>query len=703
MIPTQSDPEDQRVFGIAGHIQPCGWLLVLDADADTVLRASANLTELTPLPMAQVLNASLAQLLGRRLALTLKRDIQGRSRMSAPLAVTRKIAGSTLRVQVSAHRCGDRIVVEIEPRRSQGQRRLMGQVNEWLTCIGETDSIETLLDILVEGVAQLTGHDRVLICRFDADRHGKIIAEHCGDGVPSLRGQHFPASDFPVQARRIFEESPVRSVPDVQASPVEVLTREVERRNQRDDLNASVLRAVSPEQVGYQEHLGVGAMLSIAIRGQHGLWGLLVGHGLGAVPLAPAVREAAKVLVQMASQRLFLLRARQEARYLQRVQDSRDLLTRERQRLSSPDELVRRHGAEWLLLFRLQGVALLHDGALFGFGEVPAHGPLLDLVTSLEAEHIHDGPWYSAALESHSFTKGLVLDGVCGLLAVPLRLNPGRRDWLLLFRHEQVEIFYWAVAPSRLRQQQRREPISEPPLPGRHSAWREEVSGCSLAWERIERVAAVALGEDLALAASVHEVDRLNARLRQEQQALGEANRRLEQLAHFDNLTGVWNRYRVEEAIDVELGAAERYGRAFALLLFDVDHFKRINDRFGHEMGDHVLKVLSQGVSQSLRSCDHLGRWGGEEFVVLATETGREAALGLAERLRRLIASLVIEGLSQTITASIGVALWHPGDSRKTLVNRADQAMYRAKSKGRDRVCLAHSDEAGDPAPAIVT
>ncbi|EWH00797.1 hypothetical protein Q427_17525 [Halomonas sp. BC04] len=406
MISSQSEPEEPGLLGAAGNIQPCGWLLVLDADADTVLRASANLTELTSLPMTEVLNASLAQLLGRRLARTLKRDIRGRSRMSAPLAVTRKVAGSTLRVQVSAHRRDDRIVVEIEPRRSQGQRRLMGQVNEWLRCIGETDSIETLLNTLVEGVAHLTGHERVLVCRFDADRHGKIIAEHCGDGVPSLRGQHFPASDFPAQARRLFEESPVRSVPDVQAAPVAVLTHESARRNQREDLNASVLRAASPEQVGYQEHLGVGAMLSIGIRGQHGLWGLLVGHGLGPVPLAPAVREAAKVLVQMASQRLFLLRARQEARYLQRVQDSRDLLTRERQRLSSPEALVRRHGAEWLLLFRVQGVALLHDGALFGFGEVPAHGPLLDLVTSLEAEHIHDGPWYASEMASHTFTKG---------------------------------------------------------------------------------------------------------------------------------------------------------------------------------------------------------------------------------------------------------------------------------------------------------
>lgn len=199
----------------------------------------------------------------------------------------------------------------------------------------------------------------------------------------------------------------------------------------------------------------------------------------------------------------------------------------------------------------------------------------------------------------------------------------------------------------------------------------------------------VALGENLTLAISAYEISTLNMHLEQERKALALANQRLEQLAHFDPLTQVWNRYRIEQAIDAELVAAKRYGAAFALLLFDVDHFKQINDAYGHGVGDEVLVSLARLVETSLRGCDHLGRWGGEEFVVLATHSDEEAAMGLAERLRSLVATLHVSGLDQPITVSIGVAIWQPGDSCKTLMSRADVAMYRAKRSGRNRVEVA--------------
>lgn len=177
--------------------------------------------------------------------------------------------------------------------------------------------------------------------------------------------------------------------------------------------------------------------------------------------------------------------------------------------------------------------------------------------------------------------------------------------------------------------------------------------------------------------------------LERERQALAEANQRLERLAHFDPLTKVWNRYRIEEAINAELVAANRYAATFSLLLFDVDNFKQINDTYGHSVGDDVLVALARLVESSLRGCDHLGRWGGEEFIVLATHSDVEAAVGLAERLRTLVAELRIEGLKQTVTVSIGVAVWQAGDSCKTLISRADDAMYRAKYGGRNRVEMA--------------
>ncbi len=202
------------------------------------------------------------------------------------------------------------------------------------------------------------------------------------------------------------------------------------------------------------------------------------------------------------------------------------------------------------------------------------------------------------------------------------------------------------------------------------------------------------LGSDLTLAISSYEISMLNMHLERERKALASANQRLEQLAHFDPLTQIWNRYRIEQAIDSELVAAKRYGAEFALLMFDVDHFKAINDTYGHSLGDEVLVALARRVESSLRGCDYFGRWGGEEFVILATHSDIQAAAGLAERLRELLGTLQLAGLDQPVTMSIGVVAWQPGDSCKTLIARADAAMYRAKRKGRNRVEVAAGEAA---------
>jgi len=153
-------------------------------------------------------------------------------------------------------------------------------------------------------------------------------------------------------------------------------------------------------------------------------------------------------------------------------------------------------------------------------------------------------------------------------------------------------------------------------------------------------------------------------------------------------LTQVWNRYRIEQAVDAELSAAERYQRPCSVLLFDVDHFKQVNDRYGHKSGDIVLKRLATEVHGQLRGTDFLGRWGGEEFIVLASNNSLEEAGNLAERLRKHIANVSFPEVGE-VTISIGVAQWQSGESRRGLLDRADKAMYQAKQNGRNLVTLA--------------
>lgn len=165
----------------------------------------------------------------------------------------------------------------------------------------------------------------------------------------------------------------------------------------------------------------------------------------------------------------------------------------------------------------------------------------------------------------------------------------------------------------------------------------------------------------------------------------------LQDLATRDPLTGTYNRRAFNTAIDRELARSGRSERTFCLALLDLDHFKRINDRFGHGAGDEALKAFAECCQSQLRTSDMMARFGGEEFVLLLADTRASEAGPLLERIQKAVAALQIPVLSADypIRFSAGVAQWQPGESRDELVGRADRALYKAKDSGRDRVVFA--------------
>jgi diguanylate cyclase (GGDEF)-like protein len=160
--------------------------------------------------------------------------------------------------------------------------------------------------------------------------------------------------------------------------------------------------------------------------------------------------------------------------------------------------------------------------------------------------------------------------------------------------------------------------------------------------------------------------------------------RELEHLARIDPLTGAGNRRAFEEKLSAALARIKRYGEEAAVIMLDLDRFKALNDKYGHERGDAVLVETVRRLTAALRSTDSLSRWGGEEFVVLAPRT-EAGAVELAERLRTALASLPFEKAG-TVTASLGVTLLGAGDGPDSAVARADRALYRAKAAGRNRI-----------------
>ncbi len=171
----------------------------------------------------------------------------------------------------------------------------------------------------------------------------------------------------------------------------------------------------------------------------------------------------------------------------------------------------------------------------------------------------------------------------------------------------------------------------------------------------------------------------------------------LAELATLDPLTGLYNRREMTRLLEEEIARASRYRRELALLWIDFDHFKVINDSFGHAAGDAVLRNVSERMRTGIRSVDVIGRFGGEEFVILLPEMGVEDALETAERLRLLVGGRPVPletGDAATLTISIGVAVFPMhGHSPDSLCAAADRAMYRAKEAGRNCVIMAPSPE----------
>jgi diguanylate cyclase (GGDEF)-like protein len=201
------------------------------------------------------------------------------------------------------------------------------------------------------------------------------------------------------------------------------------------------------------------------------------------------------------------------------------------------------------------------------------------------------------------------------------------------------------------------------------------------------------------LLAQNEELERMHAQLQQAHQDMAtlnaellEANRALAQAAVTDGLTGLKNHRAFQEALHSAAQMAERLQQPLSLIMFDIDHFKQFNDRFGHPAGDELLEQVAQVLRESARAYDAAARYGGEEFALLLPNTTLEQAVQVAERLRQQIRA--IRNPHAPISASFGVATYRRGTPPATLVYEADAALYRAKRNGRDQVCVYQPEAA---------
>ncbi len=219
--------------------------------------------------------------------------------------------------------------------------------------------------------------------------------------------------------------------------------------------------------------------------------------------------------------------------------------------------------------------------------------------------------------------------------------------------------------------------------------------------DRLHLVAGYDMQEFEALSASLlalnDEINDAYRALAHSKQVLQDREAEILRLSLMDALTGVGNRRMLNEALLREVERATRQGQPLSLLILDIDHFKRVNDTWGHETGDRVLKETGGLLLRGIRPTDIATRMGGEEFVVLLPATPLDDALVCAERLRAALAVHNV-GLPAPVTSSFGVSTLRPGEAGGELLARADAALYQAKQQGRNRVVAATQTAAPQPA-----
>jgi chemotaxis family two-component system sensor kinase Cph1 len=486
---------DREPIHTPGAIQPFGALLVVDAHA-RLLRCSANAAALLgPLPaIGELLGPPYLPALEPLLA-AFARDPDAELE-PVELVLFGSHAGRSF--DVVGHRSGSWLVLEFEPREPDELTLsvLALRAQRALERVQRQRALPALLDVGTEELFSLTGFDRVMAYRFLHDDSGHVVAERRRPELETFLGLRYPATDIPVQARRLFALNRLRFIPDLGYRPVPIAPEAGPDAPDPLDLSQSMLRSVSPIHVEYLQNMGVTASMSVSIVVGGRLWGLFACHHYGGARLVPhAVRTACSLLAQVASVLVERVEIEQRTLALESARALREQLSA---RAREAEDVIAALGAapSFVELVEASGGAILWDKRVLTLGRAPSAQALAALADWLRTCGDVVNTNQLAPLLPQLAPQ---LDGAAGLLGV--RFQREQEGWLLWFRPEELETVRWAGNPEKT--------YSEGPLGSRlnprgsFGEWRETVRGRSAPWRAHELDVASAFRldvQELALA-----------------------------------------------------------------------------------------------------------------------------------------------------------------------------------------------------------
>lgn len=487
---------DREPIHIPGAIQPHGALLALGLDLAEVVMASANAGPMLGVEPDDVPGASLASLLGAEAAEAVRVSVEGARAEVLHLHVEELAARGALLpsyVDAAVHRSGDRVLVELEAADPEGEALLSYRAARGaMQRLSRTASVVELSEGLVREIADLTGFDRVMVYRFDQDWNGEVIAESRRPDLNPFLGLHYPHTDIPAQARRLYTVNWIRLIADILYTPVPIHAVLDPATGAPLDLSHSTLRSVSPIHVEYLSNMGVTASMSVSLVIDGELWGLIACHHYsGPLELSLDVRAASEFLGQVASQ-LVAERERADARESQRRAEEL-LTTVQAATSSSPAPLQTLMQISSLAdLMDAGGVALCFDGHLTTLGTVPDHASIRRIAELLRRPESQPGSSsYLAALDPD---LAAVADTAAGALVIGSA--PDR--WLCWVRPELPEVVDWGGDPTNKQMALAEDPQVRLSPRKSFEKWQQVVRGHSEVWQPWHLDHAVSLASHLA-------------------------------------------------------------------------------------------------------------------------------------------------------------------------------------------------------------
>jgi diguanylate cyclase (GGDEF)-like protein len=637
-----------------------------------IAHVSANIQELLGIPAADAIGTELTTVFGtaqaRQIALAVR---SGDLVTPSPMQFTLEVHGQALLFDCVLQRSASAVIVELEPRNPhcEDNRDDPFEFHQRIARMQRAPDLDALFCAAAAEVQRLSGFDRTMVYRFDEDWNGEVVAEatNGADTPVKYLGLHFPASDIPEQARRLYLANPLRLIPDVNYVPVPLVPQR-DRSGNPVDLSATILRSVSPVHIEYLQNMGVAATLTISIVTGGRLWGLIACHHPRPRHIDYRTRSACLLLGNLLAWQSAL---RLEMLGLQGQLRSKELIAAVGDGLRRHDDLITglcSTSKELLDLFSAQGFVVVTQGVLRRVGLVPASDWIVAEIAKKLRSFADVGVAWNHRIGRLMPDAVQVPPSASGALLVTV--SEAGDEYLLFFRDEVLKTVRWGG--------DMRTPVTE--FAGQihprasFALWEETVRGESSPWSDGDANFARCLRQRVLERAKAIDRDRAQERIRY--------------LAHTDLLTQLPNRSSLHEQLQHAIDNAKRNNGTAAVLFVDLDHFKLINDTFGHPTGDRVLQVSAARMQRCLRAHDFVSRHGGDEFVIILTDL---ANAGGADVVANKIVSSIAEPIVVTdcpdlyVTASVGIAVFpNEGQDAESLLQHADLAMYQVKDGGRN-------------------